>query len=95
MLDEGQFRVLFAKTPVKRTGRARFLRNCLIAAGNSGDATLLPAVMACLDDNATLIRGAAVWALGRLDRARLSVESWRRASETDPVVLGEWDICLG
>jgi epoxyqueuosine reductase len=89
-LDDAQFRALFSKSPVKRIGRERFLRNVLYAIGNSGDAGLAAEADRLLGDPAPLVRGAAAWALGRLlsaeDFARL-----RRASvETDPDVLAEW-----
>ena len=65
-LDEAGFRALFAGSPVKRIGRARFLRNVMIAIGNSGKAGLASAAMERLDDASPLVRGAAVWALARL-----------------------------
>ncbi len=65
-LDDAAFRALFTASPVKRIGRARFLRNVLIASGNSGDATLIPAVDALRSDPSDLIREAADWAMGRL-----------------------------
>jgi epoxyqueuosine reductase len=70
-LDDASFRTLFSKSPVKRTGRDRFVRNVLIAIGNSGDASLAREAERLLDDASPLVRGAAVWALGRLDPARL------------------------
>ena len=68
-LDDAAFRALFAKSPVKRIGRDRFVRNVLIAIGNSGDATLAAEAERLLDDASPLVRGAAVWALSRLDPA--------------------------
>ncbi len=65
-LDDASFRELFAGSPVKRIGRDRFVRNVLIAIGNSGDAGLVPAARALLDDASELVRAMAVWALGRL-----------------------------
>src|SRR4051812_39076126 len=65
-LDDGAFRTLFAKSPVKRIGRDRFIRNVLIAIGNSGDASLAPEAERLLDDESALVRGAAVWALAQL-----------------------------
>jgi epoxyqueuosine reductase len=94
-LDDTAFRALFAKNPVKRVGRARFLRNVLIAIGNSGDASLAEAAEHLLGDPAPLVRGAAVWALGQLDRARLARGADHyRASETDSDVADEWTAAL-
>ncbi|MEM8753734.1 MAG: tRNA epoxyqueuosine(34) reductase QueG, partial [Pseudomonadota bacterium] len=62
-LDEAGFREVFAGSPIKRIGRARFLRNVLVAVGNSGDPALADVAEARLDDDAALVRGAAVWAL--------------------------------
>ena len=92
-LDDGAFRARFAKTSIKRTGRARFIRNVLIAAGNSGRASLAPRVERLLADASPLVRGAAVWALGRLvDRERLAqLAAMHRARESDASVAAEWD----
>ena len=65
-LDDAGFRTLFRKSPVKRIGRARFLRNCLYAAGNSGDLTLRHVVAGLLNDDAEVVRDAAAWALVQL-----------------------------
>ena len=65
-LDDASFRALFTKSPVKRIGRERFLRNVLIAIGNSGDAALADEARRLLEDESALVRGAAVWALGQL-----------------------------
>ena len=95
-LDDAAFRSLFAKSPVKRTGRARFVRNVLIAIGNSGDASLATAAERLLDDPAALVRGAAVWALGQLDSARLARCAQKyRARESDRDVIDEWNAALG
>jgi epoxyqueuosine reductase len=94
-LDDAGFRALFAKSAVKRIGRARFVRNVLLAVGNSGDAGLAREAERLLDDSSPLIRGAAIWALGRLDRARLQrCAGGRRAAETDPDVLDDWNAAL-
>jgi epoxyqueuosine reductase len=91
-LDDAGFRALFAKSPVKRIGRARFVRNVLIAIGNSGEATLASEAERLLDDASPLVRGAAIWALGRLDRARLACNATeRRRAEMDSEVAAEWD----
>ena len=90
-LDEPAFRARFAGTPVKRCGHARFLRNLLLALGNSGRPEALAAVVPRLDDAAPLVRGAAVWALSRLDRRRFCREAARRLpAERDPAVSAEW-----
>ena len=83
-LDDAGFRALFAKSPVKRTGRDRFVRNVLIAIGNSGDAALAREAERLLDDPSPLVRGAAVWALAQLDRERLAaLARTHRAMEND------------
>ena len=69
-LDDAGFRSLFSGSPIKRIGRNRFVRNCLYAAGNSGDAGLIEAVEALCDDPDPVVAEAARWA-----RARLSNES--------------------
>ena len=91
-LDEAAFRRRFAGTPVKRTGRDRFVRNVLIAAGNSGDPALLGLIRPLLEDRSPLVRGAAVWALGRLSgRTELGqLAESLRAAETDADVQREW-----
>jgi epoxyqueuosine reductase len=94
-LDDGAFRALFAKSAVKRIGRARFVRNVLIAIGNSGDANLAAEAERLLDDESPLVRGAAVWALGRLDCDRLrACAKTRRDNETDPELRAEWTAAL-
>jgi epoxyqueuosine reductase len=89
-LDDTAFRALFRKSPVKRIGRARFVRNVLIAIGNSTDASLAGEAERLLDDPLALVRGAAIWALGRLDPARLHRLAQNHRSETDPEVVAEW-----
>ncbi len=90
-LDDAGFRALFTRSAVKRIGRARFLRNVLIAIGNSGDAALAVEAERLLGDASPLIRGAAIWALGRLDRARLDrCANESRSLESDPDVQAEW-----
>jgi epoxyqueuosine reductase len=91
-LDDAAFRTLFAKSPVKRTGRDRFVRNVAIAIGNSGDPALAPEAERLLDDPSPLVRGAAVWALGRLDRACLAARAG--GDERDGAVREEWAAAL-
>jgi len=95
-LDDPGFREVFAGSPIKRIGRNRMVRNCLVAAGNSGSAALADPVARLLGDEASVVRGAAVWALGRLDPGRWQGErATRRATETDETVLAEWDVAPG
>jgi epoxyqueuosine reductase len=90
-LDDAGFRTVFAGSPIKRIGRTKMVRNALIAAGNSKAADLVRLVVALLDDPAPVIRGTAVWALGRLDPKRLADERPNRiAAEIDDAVLAEW-----
>jgi epoxyqueuosine reductase len=91
-LDDAQFRALFTKSPVKRIGRDRFLRNVLIAIGNSGDATLVVEARRLLDDDSALVRGAAVWALVQLmeREAFASLSLQHLADESDADVRAEW-----
>ena len=91
-LDDAAFRDVFSGSPVKRSGRNRFVRNVCIAIGNSGDGGLVPSVLALLDDAAPEVRGAAIWALARLDPDRFEAEkAARRDREGDPGVVAEWD----
>lgn len=65
-LDDAAFREMFAGSPVKRIGRGRMVRNAAVAAGNSGDAALMPALEALLADEDAVVAEAAGWALTRL-----------------------------
>jgi epoxyqueuosine reductase len=65
-LDDGAFRAMFAGSPIKRIGRNRFVRNCLVAAGNSGDRALAGAIEKLADDPDPVVADAAGWALRRL-----------------------------
>src|SRR5215213_6950333 len=89
-LDDAQFRAMFSKSPVKRIGRDRFVRNVLIAIGNSGDIVLAPEAERLLDDASPLVRGAAVWALARLLPREQFAALPQRQSKTDASVCEEW-----
>jgi len=90
-LDDPGFRALFSGSPVKRIGRDKFVSNCLIAAGNSGNPDLAPMVWGLLRDPAPLIRAMAIWALDRLDRAdALRERVGALDSEDNPNVRSEW-----
>jgi epoxyqueuosine reductase len=91
-LDEAGFRTRFAGGPVKRIGHARFLRNVMIAIGNSGDPRLREAARHALGSPSALVRGAAAWALGRLctpEEGRALARS-HGVEEHDPTVAEEW-----
>ncbi len=96
-LDDAGFRALFRKSAIKRTGRDRFVRNVMIAIGNSGDAALAPHAMALLHDDSPLVRGAAVWALSRLlpRAAFATLDREHRCSEPDASVQEEWTAAQG
>lgn len=68
LLDDATFRSLFSGSPIKRIGRDRFIRNCLIAAGNSADLALASQCEALLSDDSAVVRDAAIWAVARLAR---------------------------
>lgn len=68
-LDDAGFRALFSGSPVKRIGRDRFIRNVAIAAGNSGDKTILPLLTALLEDRCETVRETALWAIAELASA--------------------------
>jgi len=65
-LDDAGFRRLFSGSPIKRIGRDRFIRNCLYAAGNSGDLALLPCIQPLLTDPDPAVADAAEWAMRAL-----------------------------
>jgi epoxyqueuosine reductase len=91
-LDDGAFRALFTKSPVKRIGRDRFIRNVLIAIGNADDPSLTREAERLLDDASPLVRGAAVWALSQLmDRERFDVLAAKAIGvEAEESVREEW-----
>ena len=91
-LDDAAFRQVFSGSPVKRIGRDRFVRNVLIAVGNSGDLALAGVAAERLDDASPLVRAMAVWALARLRPAAMSgLWGSRQAAESDPDVRAEWE----
>ena len=91
-LDDAAFRTLFSKSPVKRIGRDRFIRNVLIAIGNSNDAALAEVAERLLEDKSPLVRGAAVWALLQLiDREEFSKRAASALrTESNETVRSEW-----
>ncbi|MFN7178573.1 tRNA epoxyqueuosine(34) reductase QueG [Hyphomonas sp.] len=92
-LSDAAFREVFSGSPIKRSGRARFVRNVCLAIGNSGQPELATSLLPLLQDEAPVVRGAAVWALARLDTARFAAEkALRRDAEQDTSVQEEWDL---
>ncbi|MCE2509663.1 MAG: tRNA epoxyqueuosine(34) reductase QueG [Alphaproteobacteria bacterium] len=91
-LDDAAFRQRFAGSAIKRIGYPRFLRNVLIALGNSGNSRAVPAVKRRLSDPSPLVRGMAVWALHRLMNADTfaALKARHASSETDAAVQEEW-----
>ncbi|MBY3138555.1 tRNA epoxyqueuosine(34) reductase QueG [Rhizobium laguerreae] len=90
-LDDAAFRAFFSGSPVKRIGRDRFVRNVLIAAGNSGDKALIGQCRGLSEDPSPVVRGMAVWALSRLMEAgEFAAFAAQRADERDDDVLNEW-----
>jgi epoxyqueuosine reductase len=91
-LDDAAFRAQFTKSPVKRIGRDRFVRNVLIAIGNSNDRALAAEAERLANDDSPLVRGAAVWALSRLlepeEFAQRAAQALR--AEADDGVREEW-----
>lgn len=95
-LDDDAFRTRFAGTPIKRTGRDRFIRNVLIAIGNSGRAELAGEAVRLLDDASPVVRAMAVWACARLlsPAEVAALAAGRSEREPDPDVRGEWRTVL-
>jgi epoxyqueuosine reductase len=93
-LDDAAFRARFTKSPVKRIGRDRFVRNVLIAIGNSNDRALAVAAERLVNDASPLVRGAAVWALSQLlGREEFSVRAVAAlGTEADDSVREEWHL---
>ncbi len=92
-LDDAAFRALFSGSPLKRIGRDRFIRNVLIAAGNSAEATLIQPVTTLLNDSSHLVRGAAVWALSELlPLDEMLGLAQKHRGETDETVITEWQM---
>ena len=95
-LDDAAFRARFTKSPVKRIGRDRFVRNVLIAIGNSNDRSLADEAERLLDDESPLVRGAAVWALSQLlEREAFEARAADAMNaEPDETVRAEWRLVV-
>jgi epoxyqueuosine reductase len=94
-LDDTSFRTLFSGSPIKRIGRDRFIRNVVIAAGNSADISLNDHLTALLLDASPLVRGAAIWALSELlPLDEIKSLAQKREQDTDETVIAEWQSAL-
>ena len=95
-LDEADFRIEFATTPIKRTGYRRFMRNVLIAAGNAAQKNLRQWVEPYLIHADSLLRGTAVWAFSRLASQQEIQDAYQKIChvEQDEEVLTEWKQAL-
>jgi epoxyqueuosine reductase len=92
-LDDAAFRSFFSGSPVKRIGRDRFVRNVLIAAGNSKDRSLVTQCLLLADDAAPVVRAMAIWALRRLmDDKEFAAFALERSPEDEPEVRREWQM---
>ncbi len=90
-LDDTAFRKVFSGSPIKRTGRNKMVRNALIATGNSGNKNLLNTVIALLDDESEIVKGAAIWALKMLDTKVFETEkALRQPHEENSIIRAEW-----
>ena len=93
-LSDDEFRTRFRKTPFDRPGRSGLLRNAAIAAGNSGDVSMVPSLIACLNDDEPLVRGAAAWGLGKLGGSAAS-DALQNASECESIPEVQAEIASG
>jgi len=91
-LDDAGFRAVFSGSPIKRIGRDRFIRNVLIAIGNSAEPRLAATAEALTADASPLVRAMAVWALARLSEPQAFAAARERllATEADESVRTEW-----
>jgi len=91
-LDDAAFRAFFSGSPIKRIGRNKFIRNVLIALGNSDHPQTLPDITPLLEDGSALVRGAAVWALSQQASTKdfKALREQHQSKEADPQVLAEW-----
>ena len=92
-LDDAGFRQVFSGSPIKRIGRDRFVRNVLIAIGNSGNTAHIPQLQGLLDDASPLVRAMAIWALAQLLSASdfVALRTAKLLKESDPEVRVEWE----
>ena len=90
-LSEQQFRELFVGTPVRRAGYNKFIRNCLIAAGNAADRTLIPTILKFLDHETLHVQVMAIWALHQLCEEKTFQELKREWYDPHEALAAEWN----
>jgi len=95
-LQDAEFRLYFSGSPVKRLGRNRFIRNVLIALGNTKDSTHMNKIEVLLEDPSEIVRVAAVWALGQMGQKKVfcELEEKHNVGETDIAVQEEWALSM-
>ncbi len=93
LLDDQKFRIFFSGSPIKRIGRDRFIRNVLIAIGNSKIKKLLPNVISLLDDDSVLVQLASIWALSKICSKSFREEKFRRSKLiNNDELINEWQM---
>lgn len=91
LLSDEDFRKYFSGSPIKRIGRNQFIRNVLIAMGNSSNKSLVKNIINLLGDNSSIVRLSAVWALGQLCKNSFFLEMNKRVKEEkEQEVINEW-----
>jgi epoxyqueuosine reductase len=93
-LDDAGFREIFSGSPIKRIGRDRFVRNVLIAIGNSDAKQLVPVARDLMRDPSPLVRAMAIWALSKLlpDADFVALKNQNETSEPDESARAEWTV---
>lgn len=93
LLDDKKFRIFFSGSPIKRIGRDRFIRNVLIAIGNSKIKKLLPNVISLLDDESVIVQLASIWALSKICSKSFREEKFKRSKlENNNELINEWNL---
>jgi epoxyqueuosine reductase len=91
-LDDSEFRKNFSGSSIKRVGRDRFIRNVLVAVGNSNNQNFVKDIIPLLEDSSELVRAMSIWALRELS-TKHDFETQKNIyfnSETDIKVKNEW-----
>ena len=93
-LTDSGFRELFSGTPVRRAGYKKFMRNCLIAAGNSSDRSLIPIIIRYLDDDVIAVKIMAIWALRQLCTNEQFQHLKNQYKDTQPELVAAWGAAI-